>query len=115
MKKIQLIYTMDTGQHLANFPVYPHVLESKRNLITFAKQAYYSHVCFMSKDKWGIQPDGRNLGLPEEMPVLPVFVKISCCIITEKGSKFKTPIWYDKCEGKLWWKDLNRGKKNPYL
>lgn len=116
MIKLQIIYTMDEGQHLANFPLYPHVLESKRNLITFVKQAYYSHISFVDKDKWGVNSKGENLGLPETMAINPIFVKVSCCVITEKGKKNKPlPKWYHKCGGKLYWEDLNPRKPNPYI
>lgn len=111
---IQIIYTLEHGQELANFPVFPHVLESKRNLITFAKDAYYSHISFVAREKWGMGKDGIHLGLPDTMAVRPTFVKLSLCIITPEGKRFKRPLWYEKCEGKIWWHDLNPGKKNPY-
>lgn len=114
MVKLQIIYTMDNGQHLANFPLFDYVLETKRNFATFVKQAYYQHICFLDNDRWGMGKDGKTLGLPEDMPTMPVFVKISCCILISKGSRFKEPAWYKKCNGKLYWSDLNPGKKNPY-
>lgn len=114
MVKIQLIYTMDKGQYLANFPLHDYILGTKKNFITFAKDAFYHHICFVENDKWGINAMGENLGLPEEMAQLPTFVKISCCIITQKGEYFKEPVWYKKCKGKLYWKDLNPNKPNPY-
>lgn len=107
---VQIIYTLDSGeQHLANFPLYPYVLETKRNFITFAKQAFYSYICFVDKTKWGLNNKDEFL-LPEDVPTKPIFSKLSCCIITPKGKKKILPSWYDKCDGKLYWKDLNPGK-----
>jgi len=110
---LQIIYSLETGQELANFPVTKEVLKTKKRLIQFATDALIGKHSFVPEG-WKDEVYNTN-HLPEEIISLPPKIhKLSLCVITEKGEKIRTPKWYDECKGKIWFADLHPNEENPY-
>lgn len=109
---------MESDQLLANFPLDTQMLKTKNALISFAKNAILGKLCFVA-DGWKEKAYNDTVNnkpaiLPEDIPAIPKIVKLSLCIISDKGKKYNAPKWYTECNGKIWWDDLNPGEPRPF-
>jgi len=104
MHKLQIIYTHENGQLLGNFPLDEIVLSSKKKLISFA--------FFTFLGKYTLEKI-IGISLPEDLPNVPKLIKLSFCVILDSNlPEPKQPNWFKKCQGKIWWDELEQ-YKNP--
>lgn len=110
---LQIIYSLEEGQELANFKLNTRQFKSKQSLIEFATTALQLKYSFL-REGWK-EKTILGGGLSEEYFVAPKIHKLSCCIILSKDKKpFTPPSWYHQCNGKIWFGDLHPNEPNPY-
>lgn len=110
--KLQIIYTLENSQELANFHVKAGMLKTKKSLILFAKNALQLKMAFVPigwKEKiWEeIQASGKNeYHLPDDISDMPVIKKLSLSLIGEGDETNPDIKWFDECNGKIWENEL---------
>jgi hypothetical protein len=106
MHKLQIIYTHEDGQYLANYPLETRVINSKDDLIQFAHYTFLGTYSIFELDK-------TNLNLPEDTPEIPKLVKLSLCVIIDKllPEPF-IPDWFNEYKGKIWQDDIEHYFRN---
>lgn len=113
---IQIIYTKETGQDLANFTITKEIIKTKKRLIQFATDAFIGKYSF-ANERWQeisyqTATISGKVNIPEEINHIPILYKLSLMVNTN-GEKIRIPKWYKECEGKIWWEDLHPHVKNP--
>lgn len=111
MEKLQIIFTHDKGQDVANVPLELVNMTSKDKAIASLKILLSGKYSFLDpewKEKaYANISENGGIRIPEELKEVPELVKISMCIITDKKEKPKSPKWYNECHGKIYFNSLN--------
>lgn len=91
---LQIIYTLENGQMLANFDFSPEIIKTEESFIKFCLDALTTKSSFTDS----IIFSGNNLRKNK----VPKVVKLSGCIYLEEGTDVDTPEWWNKANGKVY-------------
>ncbi len=91
--KLQVIYTFEHGQEIANFYFASEIIETEESFVNFCKKALITKYAFSSMDEWRSKP---------EVNQVPKIVKLSGCIFTEMQPFDEEPEWWKLANGKVY-------------
>lgn len=101
--KLEVIYTLSTGQELACFDFKPEIIETKEAFTKFCLDALSAKYSFVKKPLPEIFAPGVGETGGYEEPVVPEVYKLSGCIKT-LGVEFNAePEWWKSCNGKVYY------------
>lgn len=105
MITLQIIYSHDNGQDVANVPIKLINMKSEK-LATLDLELLFNGKYSFVADGWKekLYNDKLETGgchIPETLNKVPALVKISMCVTTN-GEKWRSPKWYNECNGKIY-------------
>lgn len=107
MDKIQIIFTHENGQDVANIPIDIISLKNKTTAVSCLKTLFYGKYAFLHNEwkevAFNTATNNGNIHIPEDLMTVPNLIKISMCIIgNATGILPNIPKWYNECNGKIY-------------
>ncbi len=92
--KLQVIYTLEKGQEIANFDFYPEIIETQKSFIDYCLNALAIKYAFADS----VEEFMKN---PKEKQV-PIVYKLSGCICLDGEEYNDEPKWWAESSGKVY-------------
>lgn len=103
--KLQIIFTHENGQDVANIPLQSISMRNKETAIAYLKTLFNGKYSFLHSEWKDIAYNNAtngNVHIPDDLPKVPELVKISMCITNDSKKMPKAPKWYKECHGKIY-------------
>lgn len=102
---MQIIFTHNNGQDVANIPYELVNMKTKESCIHDLKLLFNGKYSFLP-DGWketaiAKMTTASNLHIPEELNEVHELVKISMLVVSNNTKMPKCPKWYNECNGKI--------------
>lgn len=92
--KLQIIYTLEQGQEIANFDFIPEIIATKQTFIDYCLNALQVRFAFADSVKSWMEN-------PKEKEVTKV-IKLSGCIYLDGGEFNDEPEWWKEAQGQVY-------------